>query len=176
MKLDRRTWALSAGVAVAAAAAGAGGSLWRNRNASAAEGQLWASSFQTPAGTPLVMATFRGRPLLLNFWATWCPPCVREMPAIDRFAREVAGRGWNVVGLAADNLEPVRDFLALRPVSYAIGLTGFAGIELSKTLGNSAGGLPFTLLLGRDGSVLQRRSGEIDGAQLSAWAAAVDAG
>ena len=175
MTLDRRTWALGTGVAVAASAAGVGWAIWRDRKASAAEAQLWASSFQTPTGPPLVMAAFRGQPLLLNFWATWCPPCIREMPAIDRFAREVASRGWGVVGLAADNVEPVREFLTLRPVSYSIGLTGFAGIELSRTLGNMTGGLPFTLLLGRDGAVLQRRSGEIDAAQLGAWAAALGA-
>ena len=92
------------------------------------------------------------------------------MPAIDRFARQVAPRGWRVVGLAADNIAPVREFLAVRPVSYPVGLTGFAGIELSKALGNDAGGLPFTLLFGRGGRLLERHSGELSAEQLTAWA------
>ena len=172
MKPARRHWILGAGVAAAAASAGVGWSVWRERKTSAAEAQLWDLSFETPGGAPLAMASLRSKPLLINFWATWCPPCVREMPAIDRFARDVAGRGWRVLGLAADNREPVREFLAQRPVSYLIALTGFAGIELSKSLGNAAGGLPFTLLIGQDGRVRQQHSGEINHEQLTAWAAA----
>ena len=174
MKRDRRGWALAAGVAATATAAGVGWSLWRERGAgSAAPASLWSSRFDTPDGSQLAMAALRGHPLVLNFWATWCPPCVREMPALDRFAREFAPRGWRVVGLAADNLEPVREFIARRPVSYAIGLAGFAGLELSRSLGNTAGGLPFTLLFGRDGAVLQRHSGETSFDQLKSWAGAL---
>jgi hypothetical protein len=92
------------------------------------------------------------------------------MPALDRFARDFADAGWRVVGLAADKPEPVREFLTRTPVSYAIGLADFAGIELSRRLGNLSGGLPFTLLFGRDGALLQRRMGETSYEQLAAWA------
>lgn len=171
MKSDRRGWALAAGVAAAAAAAGLGWSVWRQRaTATGFEDQLWQASFETPQGTRLTMADLRGHPLVLNFWATWCPPCIREMPALDRFAREHASRGWRVVGLAVDQVQPVRDFLARTPVSYAIGLTGLAGIELSRRLGNTAGGLPFTLVFNRDGSLRKRHSGETHYDQLAAWA------
>ena len=173
MNPDRRGWFLAAGVAAAAAAAGVGWALWRQRAAAAPPGvtaELWAASFDTPDGQRLALAPLRGQPLVLNFWATWCPPCVREMPALDRFARDFASQGWHVVGLAADSAEPVRNFLARAPVSYAIGLTGFAGIELSQRLGNSSGGLPFTLVFGRDGSLLQRRMGETSYEQLAGWA------
>jgi thiol-disulfide isomerase/thioredoxin len=171
MKQDRRGWTLAAGVAVVATAAGIGWSAWRQRGAnSGVERALWSSTFDTPDGARLALASFRGHPLVLNFWATWCPPCVREMPALDRFAREHAARGWRVVGLAADKPEPVRGFLARAPVSYAIGLAGFAGIELSRGLGNLAGGLPFTVVFGRDGTVLQRHTGETSYDQLVDWA------
>ncbi len=117
------------------------------------------------------MAELRGRPLVVNFWATWCPPCVREMPELDRFHREFAPRGWQVVGLAVDNLAPVRDFLQRIPVGFPIGMAGFAGIEIGRALGNTAGALPFTVLLGRDGRIAQRKLGETTHAQLAALAA-----
>jgi thiol-disulfide isomerase/thioredoxin len=173
MKQDRRGWALAAGVAAAATAAGIGWAVWRQRGTDGGvERALWSSSFDTPDGTRLAMASLRGHPVVLNFWATWCPPCVREMPALDRFAREHAARGWRVVGLAADKPEPVREFLARTPVSYAIGLTGFAGVELSRGLGNLAGGLPFTVLFDRDARLLQRHMGETSFDQLTDWARA----
>jgi thiol-disulfide isomerase/thioredoxin len=174
---DRRVWALAAGAATAAASAGVGWALWRQRGGGAGAEQgvvdaLWSSSFESPNGGRLVLASLRGRPLVLNFWATWCPPCIREMPTLDRFQRDFAARGWRVVGLAADKLEPVREFLARAPVSYPIGLTGFAGIDLSRRLGNSGGGLPFTLVLGGDGAPVQRHIGEVSYERLAGWAKA----
>ena len=119
------------------------------------------------------MAGFRGRPLLVNFWATWCPPCVREMPELDRFSRDFAGRGWRVVGVAADQAGPVLEFLRRTPVSFPIGLAGFAGVELSRKLGNLSGALPFSLLLAADGRVLHRKLGETRFDELASWASAL---
>ncbi len=166
--MNRRHVWLAAGAGAAAAVAGAGVAWWRV--AGSPNEPPWSLSFETPDGQALALATLRGQPLLLNFWATWCPPCVREMPALDRFARAFGPRGWSVVGLAADEARPVREFLARAPVSYAIGLAGFAGIELSRQLGNNAGGLPFTVLFGHRGKVLQRHSGETHYDQLTSWA------
>ena len=169
MKFNRRGWVV--GVAATAAAAGVGWSIWRQRATdSSVDEAFWRSSFETPDGSRLVLAERRDQPLVLNFWAPWCPPCVREMPALDRFAREFAPRGWRVIGLAVDKAQPVRDFLARSPVSYAIGLTGFEGIELSRQLGNLSGGLPFTVLFGRHGALLQRHMGETTYDQLAQWA------
>ena len=174
MKPDRRGLIVATSVAVGAVAAGAGWSVWRGRGGnSALDDKFWSSSFDSPTGTRLDLSSLRGHPLVLNFWATWCPPCVREMPALDRFAREFGPAGWRVVGLAADNMQPVRDFLTRTPVSYAIGLTGFAGIELSRQLGNLSGGLPFTVLFGRNGDIVQRKMGETGFEQLAQWAKAI---
>ena len=127
-------------------------------------------SFARPDGGTLVMAALRGQPLLLNFWGTWCPPCIKEMPDLDRFAREFTGRGWQVVGLAVDNPQAVREFLSRSPVSYTIGIAGFEGTELTRRLGNSQSGLPFTVIFNRAGIIVQRHAGITSLAQLRAWA------
>jgi thiol-disulfide isomerase/thioredoxin len=131
-------------------------------------------SFDMPSGGRLEMSSLRGRPLVVNFWATWCAPCLREMPALDQFARSPAARGARVVGLAVDQRDAVQQFLAGTPVSYLIAMAGFAGIDLSRRLGNTAGGLPFTVLIDRRGLVTQRQVGELTAERLAAWAATID--
>ena len=169
----RRHWLL-AGAGSAAALAGLGAALWRERAqvapAHADTAWLWHLSFPRPDGSALPMQSLRGRPLVLNFWATWCPPCVKEMPEFDRFHSEFSARGWQVLGLAVDSAGPVREFLARTPVGYAIGLAGFDGTEVSKRLGNAQGALPFTALVDPQGRVLQRRLGPTSFQELAAWA------
>ncbi|WP_137895421.1 TlpA disulfide reductase family protein [Ramlibacter sp. 2FC] len=164
---------LFAGVAAAAALAGAGLAWWRLRPQAMeteAEAALWQRRFARPEGGELVLQSLRGRPLLINFWATWCPPCVEELPLLDRFYREHAARGWQVVGLAVDQLAPVQGFLRKLPLSFPIGLAGFEGAELARSLGNTTGGLPFTVVLGAQGQVLQRKIGQVSPQDLQQWA------
>jgi thiol-disulfide isomerase/thioredoxin len=176
--MKRRGW-LIAGAGAAAAVAGVGWRGWsetrREAGLDAETGGLWHRRFARPDGSELVMADWRGQPLLVNFWATWCPPCIREMPEIDRFHREFGPRSWRVLGLAVDRVEPVREFLARQPVAYAIGMAGLEGTELSRQLGNDKGGLPFTVLFGRDGRVAQRKLGETNFEELARWAGAIAA-
>ena len=174
--MKRRTWLIgSAGAG--AAIAGLGWHGWREsqREAAldAATGGLWRRSFERPDGSALALSAWRGQPLVLNFWATWCPPCVKEMPEIDRFHRAFAARGWQVLGLAVDRPGPVREFLARTPVGYAIAMAGFEGTDLSRQLGNESGGLPFTAVFGRDGRVLHRKLGETSFDELAGWARGV---
>lgn len=164
---------LMGGVAAVAGLAGAGVAWWKylpSPMLSGVEDALWRLSFETPNAGPLAMQTLRGRPLLLNFWATWCPPCVEEMPMIHRFFQENAANGWQVLGLAVDQSNAVRRFLQKMPVAYPIGMAGLAGTELGRSLGNLAGGLPFTVVLGSAGTVLQRKMGKLSPADLQAWA------
>jgi thiol-disulfide isomerase/thioredoxin len=172
---------LFGGAAVGALAAGIGARQWQVRRATASElagagsddGGFWSMRFPTLDGAPLAMSSFRGRPLLLNFWATWCPPCIKEMPQIDRFYRLQAARGgagWQVLGLAVDKAEPVRAFLRQAPVAYPIALAGFDGVEVSIRLGNTGSGLPFTLAFDAGGAVVQRKGGETNLAELTRWA------
>ncbi|MDE2083075.1 MAG: TlpA family protein disulfide reductase [Burkholderiales bacterium] len=172
--MNRRTWVL-AGAGVAAAAAGAawrlGGGLLTPATAATADAAqaLWAARFARPEGGTLALAGLRGRPLVLNFWATWCPPCVKEMPEIDRFAGPFQAAGGSVVGLAVDNPAAVRSFLARTPVHYAIGLAGFEGTDLSRKLGNDSGALPFTVVIDRAGRIAHRRLGSSSYDELVAW-------
>ena len=160
----RRRRALYAVAAAVAGLAGAGLAWWRYTPAALDEGvtqQLWGLEFDTPAGTRLALQTMRGRPLLINFWATWCPPCVEELPLLDAFYRENAPKGWQVVGIAVDKLAPVQSFLARQPLAFPVVLAGMEGINLSKNMGNQAGGLPFSVILGADGSILHRKIGKL---------------
>lgn len=168
----RRT--LLASVAATAALAGVGVAWWQARNAEeslalpSVEG-LWSLQWETPQGAALSMESFRGRPLLLNFWATWCPPCVEELPLINAFYRENKAKGWQVLGLAVDGLAPVQSFLKKMPLDFPVGMAGLAGSELGRSLGNLTGGLPFSVVLGADGQTLHRKLGRLNAADLAAW-------
>lgn len=130
---------------------------------------FWSQSWESPGGQQLAAADFRGRPLLLNFWATWCPPCVEELPLLDQFFQSHRAQGWQVLGLAIDQPSAVRAFLARRPLAFPIGLAGLGGTELSRELGNSNGGLPFSVLFDRAGRLVERKLGRLQPADLERW-------
>jgi thiol-disulfide isomerase/thioredoxin len=117
--MNRRN-ALTIGVAGVALAAGAGFGWWSERRSALPEAEraLWDLQFDRPEGGSLPLAGLRGQPLLLNFWATWCAPCVKEMPLLDAFQRTHQPAGWRVVGLAVDSPTPVREFLKKLPVTF----------------------------------------------------------
>jgi len=137
---------------------------------SAAQDALWAMSFDTPDGQPKPMSSFRGKPLLLNFWATWCPPCVEELPLLDAFYQEQKAKGWQVLGLAVDQPSAVRKWLQAKPLGFAVGMAGLNGTELSKSMGNLAGSLPFTAVFGASGALLHRKTGKLSKEDLMQWA------
>ena len=168
---NRRLW-LTASVAGVAAAAGAGFAWWRSQPQAmgpSVEAQLWSQVFETPDGKPFAMADFKGRPVLLNFWATWCPPCVKELPMLSEFAAKQGAKGIQVVGLAVDKSEAVQRFLQRQPVQFPVGIAMQGGLGLTRTLGNLQGGLPFTVLFDSQGQVRQRKIGELSSEDLANW-------
>ena len=173
--IKRRHW-MMAGVGVAAAAAGAGVALWRFRPdtvLSGVEESFWNASMETLDGATLTMRKFHGRPLLLNFWATWCPPCVDELPLLNSFYSAHTGKGFQVLGLAIDQPAAVRKFLDRMPLDFPIALAGLTGTDLGRALGNDVGGLPFSVLFGKDGNILRRKMGQLTEKDLTQWSSEV---
>lgn len=170
---SRRHW-LTGAVAAGALAAGAGWAWWRHGlgevSAETADA-IWGQAFPALAGQPAVpMSSFKGKPLLLNFWATWCPPCVEELPMLDKFYQAQHQKGWAVLGLAVDKEEAVTRFLQRMPLTFPVAIAGMQGTALSRDLGNSAGGLPFTVVFDKRGRVQQRKMGQLLASDLQNWA------
>lgn len=164
---------LYAGVAGAAALGGAGLAWWKfqpHAMEPGVEQSLWGLEFETPGGGTLAMKSLVGKPLLLNFWATWCPPCVEELPMLNTFYREQVSKGWQVLGLAIDQPSAVRKFLTRIPLDFPVGLAGLEGTDLGRSLGNLTGGLPFTVVFGQGGKVLHRKMGQVTAEDLQLWA------
>lgn len=163
---------LTAAVAATAAVAGAGFAWWRFLPQAAttdAVEQLWSQVFDDPNGQPVAMSSFKGQTLLVNFWATWCPPCVEELPLLNAFYHEQRAKGWNVVGLAIDQPSAVREFMQRLPLDFPVGMAGLAGTDLSRDLGNPRGALPFTVVISPTGDIAHRKIGQVYPADLATW-------
>jgi len=133
--------------------------------ANATPNALYTQSFPSLDQDDVAMRTFLGRPLVLNFWASWCPPCVQEMPDLDAVAQ--AHPQVRFVGLAVDSAVNVRRFGEKVQVSYPLLLSGHGGIALMRDLGNRQGGLPFTVLFDAQGRLQRQWLGQINAAQLA---------
>ena len=165
MTTSRRNWMIGA-AGVGAAAIGAT-LAWRQHKPTPVSTQaqaFWNARFEKLDGSELLTASLRGKPLMLNFWASWCAPCVKELPEIAQFARETPA--WQVLGLAVDGKEPVLAFLKKLPVDINIALAGMSGTELGRHLGNTQGGLPFSVAFNAGGEVIWQKLGATNLAEL----------
>ena len=116
-----------------------------------------------------VPTAYAGRPLLINVWATWCGPCLKEMPELQRFA-EQAGNSVQVVGIALDDVDAVRRYLKQTPVGYPILLDEPGPADAGVRLGNPKGVLPYSVLVSADGRLLKQRIGPFTEGEISGWA------
>lgn len=140
------------------------------------EGDLLPDSLQLTAldGTPLPLAALRGRPLLVNVWASWCPPCVEEMPELAAFSRQQGDNGVQVIGLALDEPQAVQAFLQRVPVPYRIALEPPGPADSSVALGNARGLLPYTVLIDAQGRIVKRKLGPFAHGEIAGWASSVN--
>lgn len=120
-------------------------------------------------GQPRSLSQYKGRLLVLNFWATWCAPCVEEMPDLQRVQDEFAARGVAVVGLGIDAVPAMRRFRDEHKLSLTLLAAANGGSELARKLGNLSGALPFTVLIDEQGLIAQRRLGRITAEELRLW-------
>lgn len=120
-------------------------------------------NFTLPAfdGSPWRAEEWRGKVLVVNFWASWCPPCRKEMPLFTRLHEELAGKGVLFVGIAIDDPQSARDFIDTHGVEFPVLLGQEKGIALSRQLGNRIGALPYTVVADREGRIVLRQAGEM---------------
>ncbi len=113
---------------------------------------------------------YAGRPLLINVWASWCGPCIEEMPELQRFHAEQDSNGVQVIGIALDDEAAVREFLKKIPVAYPLFLDGAGPRDAGVRLGNPKGVLPYSVLISADGRLLKQRIGPFEHGEIAAWA------
>jgi thiol-disulfide isomerase/thioredoxin len=149
--------------------AGAGVAWWRYRldarDASAAFGRV----FDDVDGRPQPLSQWRGRWIVLNFWATWCAPCVEEMPMLQQVARQYGPRGLVVVGVGIDNARAIRRFQEELKLDLPLLVAGAGGSALARDLGNPSGALPYTVLISPQGRIEQAHLGLLKPELLRSW-------
>jgi thiol-disulfide isomerase/thioredoxin len=167
MSPGRREALMLGAAGIAAAAAGfLAGPLLLRRGEEDAPDALRLASFPDLEGRVRSFTEWRGKIMVCNFWATWCEPCRDEIPLLVAANQKYGGSGVEVIGIAIDNAAKVVEYAASFKISYPILVTGAEGISLMRTLGNSSGGLPYTVVADRQGTPIHRKLGALKQAEL----------
>jgi len=132
---------------------------------SAAE-TLFVSTLPDLSGDQQPFAQWRGKLLIVNFWATWCPPCREEIPQFIKVQEKYRSRGLVFVGVAVDKKDAVRAYADEIGINYPVLFGDFEAMELSRKVGNRAGALPFTLIIDRSGKIIATKLGGLTQAKL----------
>jgi thiol-disulfide isomerase/thioredoxin len=164
----RRRSLILVGSAVTAAAAGiALQVLTRSQSADAAAiANLWALPLQDLEGKPQPLTRWKGKILVVNFWATWCEPCKEEVPALVRTQKKYDANNVQIVGISLDSAAKVQAFAKKFKIQYPLVIGSLDSIEITRKLGNKAAGLPYTLVLDTHSVVKARHLGGISEALL----------
>jgi peroxiredoxin len=123
--------------------------------------QLMTMTLPDSKGQPQKLSQWQGKFLVVNFWATWCAPCVQEMPELSALQNELAAKNIQLLGLGIDSPGNIAEFAEKYKITYPLFAAGMEGTELSRQLGNQAGGLPFTVLIAPDGSLVKSYLGRL---------------
>lgn len=159
-------WLALAAAGLLALAAGIyfGGNTW-DRTSDDARGKdagvLFGVALPDATGQEQSLGQWKGKVVVVNFWATWCTPCRDEMPEFVKVQRELGGRGLQFVGIAIDQPDKVQEFSAEIGLNYPALIGGYGAMELSKALGNRLGALPFTVVVDRSGRVVHTQLGPL---------------
>ncbi len=167
--MNRRQWISIIGISLLALLAGVVTSQWIYKTGLTSDPAIkafFANSWQTPDGKSIDTDKWRGKVLVVNFWASWCPPCVEEMPTLDKLQQEFKAQNVLFVGIGIDSPSNIREFLAKTPVSYPIVIGGMEGSNLSKQMGNSQGALPYTIIINSQGKATSSKLGKISEEEL----------
>jgi len=176
MTPGKRRLLLSGLVAGVAVAAGAIVSPVVLRRGASDSDPLASARFLDLQGKSRSVSEWRGRPLVVNFWATWCAPCLEEIPLLIAARRLYKGKELEVVGIAIDQVDKVSSFASKMQIDYPILIAGSDGLELVRALGNRSGGLPFTVFLDRFGRPAQTKLGVLRQPELDSILAALVTG
>ena len=163
--MNRRQWISIAGISLLALCAGVLTSQWIYKTGLASDPAIkafFANPWQTPDGKSVDTEKWRGKVLVVNFWASWCPPCVEEMPTLDKLQQEFLSKNVLFVGIGIDSPSNIRQFLEMTPVSYPIVIGGLEGSNLSKQMGNAQGALPYTIIINAQGKATSSKLGKIN--------------
>lgn len=111
---------------------------------------------------PTELEQWKGRVLVVNFWATWCPPCVEEMPELTELQDKVQGQNVQILGIGIDSPDNIKDFASKLKINYPLYIAGMEGTSLTTQFGNKAGGLPFTVLIDKEGKIVKTYTGRLN--------------
>jgi thiol-disulfide isomerase/thioredoxin len=162
-------WILIGAVALAAAAAGFSYNAWRTvpeSHPQHGEPSAMALTLADLDGKPQPLEQWRGKVVVVNFWATWCAPCREEIPILIRLQEKYGERGLQLVGIAIDQPDKVRPYAREMRMNFPILIGELEAINLTRAWGNRAGVLPFTVVLGRDGKIASREVGVVKEAKI----------
>ncbi len=123
--------------------------------------ELLAFGFPDINGQMQSVQQWQGKILLINFWATWCAPCLKEIPEFIHWQQEYRDRNVQFVGIAIDDRQAVAGYMRGAPINYPILIAGDAGSLLSRQLGNIINAVPFTVIINPQGQILHRQPGEL---------------
>jgi len=147
-------------VAVFALAGGIAFKVFLSRMQQSAAAPLPAFSLPDLSGKQHSFSEWEGKIRVINFWATWCPPCRKEIPGFIALQQEYAAKGVVIIGIAIDDGEAVADYLKETKINYPVLMGTDDGIALARQLGNGVDAVPFTVIVDRQGKIIHRQPGE----------------